>query len=139
MIVLDTNVISELMKKIPDSNVIRWVDSYPQESFYITSITKAEIETGVVLMLDGKKKQSYFDAINDIFSLFQDRILPFENLDTSEFALVNLQRKISGRPISFADAQIAAITIRRGFKLATRNIRDFEKIDHLDLVNPWLA
>ncbi len=88
-------------------------------------------------MPEGKKKQSILEAVERIFLRFEDRILPFDHFATRDFALINLQRRAAGRPISFADAQIAAISLRCDFSLATRNTKDFESIEKLDLINPW--
>ncbi len=137
MILLDTNVLSELMSQDANRNVIDWINSQPTMELYTSSITQAEIEFGIALMSNGKRKEEIINAALAIFKLFRNRILPFDNKSASYFATVRSHRQMVGRPISFADAQIAAIALQNQFILSTRNIRDFENIEGLKLVNPW--
>jgi len=137
MIILDTNVVSELMKKEGNNNVQSWLDGIPVHQVYITAISKAEIEYGVSILSEGRKKKQFDKLAREIFSLFDDRILPFNSDSTLLFANIKSSRKKLGRPISYADAQIAAIASQHGFKLATRNTTDFQSIAGLNLINPW--
>ncbi|NQU65332.1 MAG: type II toxin-antitoxin system VapC family toxin [SAR324 cluster bacterium] len=137
MVLLDTNVISELMKIVGNQNVQSWMDGIPAHQLYISAISKAEIEYGVSILPDGQKKDQIWKLANLVLELFGDRILPFNTDSTLSFAKIKSNRKKIGRPISYADAQIAAIALQHGFKLATRNTADFESIEGLELINPW--
>ena len=120
MIVLDTNVVSELMRASPAENVFDWVAGQPAQSLYITSISLAEIVHGILL-----------------FSVeFGGRILPFEASAARAYAKIAVDRRHAGRPISSFDAQIAAIALVARATLATRNVSDFEGCG-LKLMNPW--
>ena len=137
MILLDTNVVSELMRRIPDPSVIEWLDTQPEHRLYISSVTKAEIELGIRILPDGRRKQSLQEAVVRMFGEFHGRCLAFDELAASRYATLVSTRMRAGRPISVEDAQIAAIALAGGFVLATRNISDFEVIDGLSVVNPW--
>lgn len=137
MVILDTNVISELMKKRTDSQIQSWLDGIPVHQVYTSAISKAEIEYGVSILREGKKRARIEDAVAAVLNLFADRILPFTSESATLFARIKSERKKIGRPISYADAQIAAIACLSGYQLATRNTADFEGIDALTLINPW--
>jgi toxin FitB len=137
MVLLDTNIISELMKKAGNPNVQAWLDGIPAHQLYTSAISKAEIEYGVSILPEGKKKNQIGKLADLVLELFDDRILPFNTDSTQAFARIKSSRKIMGRPINYADAQIAAIAVQHGFKLATRNTADFQSIEGLELINPW--
>ena len=137
MILLDTNVISELMKKDGNINVQSWMDEIPIHQIFTSAISKAEIEYGVSILPSGKKKKQIEKFATSVLELFDDRVLPFGTDSTYVFARIKSGRKKMGRPISYADAQIAAIALQQGFKLATRNTSDFQSIEGLELINPW--
>ncbi len=137
MILLDTNVISELMKKQGNQKVYDWVDSYPPHQVFMSVISKAEIEFGISILPSGNKRNRLAEAASLVLELFKDRILPFSANSTLAFAVLKAHRKNIGKPISYADAQIAAIAIQHDFQLATRNIVDFEFIENLNVINPW--
>jgi len=138
MILLDTNVVSELMRPQPDHRVFAWVAAQPAAGTFICSITEAELRLGVALLPEGKRRTTLSAILEDILAKdFLSRILPFDGSATTCFAQLAAARAKLGRPISHPDAQIAAIAISRGAKLATRNTADFEACG-LDLVNPWL-
>lgn len=137
MIILDTNVISELMKSNPDSRVVHWVGSQHPASLFITSITKAEILYGLLLMPDGQRKSRLLEATKEMFSIdFGGRILPFDHHASEEWSDIVASRKLSGQPISHFDAQIAAIARSRGAQVATRNTSDFINCK-VNILNPW--
>jgi len=138
MILLDTNVLSELMRSAPEEAVLGWIDTYPASEFYISAVTKAEIELGIALLPDGRRKTDLETAAGLMFEEFPSRCLPFDSMAASKYAVVVARRSRTGRPISVEDAQTAAIALSRGMTLATRNTRDFELIDGLTVVNPWL-
>jgi hypothetical protein len=137
MILLDTNILSELMRTAPTQAVLGWVDATPATEFYISAITKAEIELGIALLPEGKRKNNLRTAALSMFATFQGRCLSFDPTTASEYAAIVAGRNKAGRPISVEDAQIAAIALTNDMALATRNTKDFELIDRLKLINPW--
>ena len=139
MILLDTNVISELMKANPDPVVKEWVDDQPELGLFISAITRAEIELGIALLPAGQRKQSIAAASQLMFEQFADRCLAFGERAAIEYGQLVAIRKIAGRPISVEDAQIASIALAHGLRLATCNLRDFEEIPRLQTINPWLV
>lgn len=138
MIVLDTNVLSELMRSAPDPNVEGWVAARPASSLFVTTVTQAEILYGVTLLPPGKRRDRLDIAVDGLFEQdFADRLLPFDEAAAREFADIVFGRRRRGLPISQFDAQIAAITKSRGAAIATRNVADFLHCG-LTVVNPWL-
>lgn len=137
MILLDTNVISELMRPEPEISVLDWVDQLNRETTYISTINQAEILQGVVLLPDGKRKQQLMEKAKQLFQLFEQRTLPFDSRAAEIYAEVVAERQLRGRPIHFQDAQIAAITIEHNCAIATRNVSGFEEIERLKVINPW--
>jgi predicted nucleic acid-binding protein len=139
MIVLDTNVLSELMKPAPDARVLRWFDGQPGLGLFITSITQAEILFGLELLPDGKRRAALAKAADDLFAQdFAGRILPFDSAAAAAYARIVGRCRAAGRPISHFDAQIASIAHSRGASLATRIVPDFESCG-LILLNPWVG
>ena len=138
MILLDTNVLSELMKLTPDAAVLQWLDSQPASEIYISAITKAEIELGLALLPNGKRKTDLETAAGLMFKEFPHRCLSFDAVAASKYALIVAGRSGIGRPVSVEDAQIAAIALTRNMSLITRNTKDFECIEGLTVFNPWL-
>jgi predicted nucleic acid-binding protein len=137
LILLDTNVISELMKSRPEAAVINWVDSQTPSILYISAITRAEIELGIALLTDGRRKNDLANSADLLFGEFSDRCLAFDSAAAPKYAGIVSQRNKMGRPISVEDAQIAAIARANSMRLATRNIVDFEFIQGLEVINPW--
>ncbi len=139
IVVLDTNVISELMRDNPDQLVVDWLDTQSSNSLYISSITEAEILTGIALLPDGRRKNNLFELADHVlYSLFTGRVLAFDSNAASIYAEIFAHRQTLGKPISQADCQIAAIARSQEATIATRNITDFEGIE-IDIINPWLA
>jgi len=137
MIILDTNVVSELMKPTPADKVIRWVASQTATSLYTTSITYAEILHGILLLPAGKRRKNFEQAAELMFDEdFAGRILPFGSDDAPFYAEVAIERRRRGLPISQFDAQIAAIARATGAGLATRNVSDFDHCG-INVVDPW--
>jgi toxin FitB len=135
MIVLDTNVLSELMRQRPSPRVQRWY--LAQVDLYTTAITQAEMLYGLELMPTGRRKLETLDALNRIFrEVFAPRILIFDSMAAVLFADLAASRKKMGRPIKHPDAQIAAIARSRGATIATRNVGDFEHCG-IEVINPW--
>ncbi|MHB0981672.1 MAG: PIN domain-containing protein [Thermoleophilia bacterium] len=137
MILLDTNVISELMRHSPDQAVVEWVDAQPEYRLYISAVTRAEIELGVELLPEGRRKQALQVAAARMFGEFHGRCLAFDESAASRYAALVAARMRVGRPISVEDAQIAAMALTAGFVLATRNLGDFKDIAGLSVANPW--
>jgi predicted nucleic acid-binding protein len=137
MIVLDTNVVSELMRAAPDPTVFAWVDEQPWGTLYVTAIVEAEILSGIASLPDGRRQQGLAAAARDLFEQdFRDRILPFGRTAAACYAEVFAMRRVSGRPLAGFDGLIAAIALAAGATLATRNVSDFDGLG-LALVNPW--
>lgn len=139
MIVLDTNVLSEILRPSPAREVMAWMATQSNTSIFTTTITMGELLYGVQLMPDGQRKSELFAAVHGIFD--QDlagQILSFDRAGADAFGRIASSRKLAGQPISQFDAMIAAITQSRGATLATRNIKDFGNCG-IDLINPWNA
>ena len=137
MIILDTNVLSELMRPKPSSRVAAWVAKQPATELFTTSITEAEIFYGIELLTKGKRREELLAAAEAMFAEdLAGHILGFEGDAARVFSKIAARRRALGRPISHADAQIAAIAQVRRAKLATRNVADFEDCG-LDVVDPW--
>ena len=136
VIVLDTNIVSQLSKKSPNAKVKDWLNSYPDHELLITAITVAEMRLGVALMHDGRKKIEMARTVDHALEEFGAVCLAFDGIAAEDYAAIVASRRAGGRPISIHDAQIAAIARSGGFALATLNTKDFEGIDGLRLVDP---
>jgi predicted nucleic acid-binding protein len=140
VILLDTNVLSELMRPIPDAKVVRWLDAWPEWEVWISAVTVAEIRLGISLLPGGKRKKLLMDLSEQMFKEdFPDRCLPFDCEAAGDYALIIAARNRQGHPISVEDGQIAAIARTAGLSLATRNTKDFSGITGLKLIDPWAA
>ncbi len=137
MIVLDTNVISELARQVPDPGVLSWLDSLEVSEVGTTAVTAAELQHGVARLPDGHRRRELSAVIQGILTEdFHGRVLPFDERASVRYADVVTGRERTGRPIGVADAQIAAICRDSGAILATRNTADFEETG-IELINPW--
>lgn len=137
MIVLDTNVISELMKESPAPAVKRWLDAQPLSGVFTTSVTQAEILFGVEILPQGRRRNTLHSVATRMFAeKFAERILPFGADACQLFASIAASRRRAGRPICQFDCQIAAIARLHGAALATRDTRDFRDCG-LELIDPW--
>ena len=137
MIILDTNVLSELMRPRASPGVVEWLDAQPTAELAVTAITVAEVFHGVRRIADGRRKAALEAAALRMFD--EDLVyatLAFDHAAALVYGDIAAQRERAGRPISTADAQIAAITRRHAATLATRNMRDFYGLG-LDLIDPW--
>ncbi|MDE2123491.1 MAG: type II toxin-antitoxin system VapC family toxin [Betaproteobacteria bacterium] len=140
MILLDTNVLSECMRPVPSAPVVAWLDAQAAGQVWVCAISRAEIELGVALLADERRKLALGMAAEAMFAEdFSGRCLSFDEQAASQYAAIVSARTRLGRPVSMEDAQIAAIALAHGMTLATRNERDFEAIDGLSVVNPWRA
>lgn len=139
-VLLDTDVLSELMRPQPSSMVLGWFAQQEGTEFYTSAITQAELLLGVALLPSGKRRDAIADAVEQMFEQdFVGRCLAFDELAAHEYAALVATRNKAGMPISTEDAQIAAIALRSGLVLATRNTKYFRKISELALVDPWLS
>lgn len=139
MIILDTNVVSELMRPTPEPGVLAWLDGQPPDALWLTAVSVAELMFGVVRLPDGSRKRRIAQALAAVLAEdFADRVFAFDVLAAANYAELVAARQRLGRPIAMADAQIAAICQQHGATLATRNQKDFEDLG-LTLVNPWSA
>ena len=137
MIVLDTNVVSELMRDSPQQAVLAWFRAQPASSLFVTTVTEAEVLTGIAILPEGRRRRGLSEAAARVFAvLFTGRVLVFDSDAANIYAEIFAQRYAAGRPISQADCQIAAIARSHGAAVATRNVTDFEGID-VELINPW--
>lgn len=137
MIVLDTNVLSDLMRPAPSDAVVSWLSAQPNSSQYITSVTQSEILHGILLLPTGKRRTALLSAAEAMFEHdFAGRILAFGMDAAPLYAKIAADRRRAGHPISQFDAQIAAIVRATGAKLATRNVTDFSGCG-ITVVNPW--
>ncbi|MEY2514747.1 MAG: toxin FitB [bacterium] len=137
MIVLDTNVLSELMRERPAAQVVEWLDARDTDSLAITAITVAELLYGVARLDDGARKTRLATAVSAlVHEDFGGRVLPFDATAAVHYAEVVSGRERQGRPVSTADAQIAAISRSHDAALATRNVRDFEATG-VEILDPW--
>ncbi len=138
MIVLDTNVLSEVMKTVPNQAVAEWMLREQRTDLFTTAVSEAEIRFGIAILPDGKRKRDLDTAALRVLELFAGRILPFDSAAAPEFARIVADRQRLGRPIEDFDAEIAAITLSRGMTLATRNSSDFAGTG-VALIDPWIS
>jgi predicted nucleic acid-binding protein len=138
MIVVDTDVASELMRPSPAQAVQEWVRSHEARELYTTAITVAEILYGIERLPEGRRKEVLRSAAAEIFEVFAEQVLPFDTAAAEQYALVVNERDGLGLPIDGFDAQIAAICRAQRAALATRNLADFRKTG-VEVVNPWQA
>lgn len=137
MIILDTNILSELMRPQPSPRVTAWIDQQADTEIFTTTITQAEIFYGLELKAPGKRRDQLLAAAEAMFTEdLAARVLAFDSLAARAFSRIAAHRRGMGKPIAHADAQIAAISQTRGARLATRNIADFADCG-VDLINPW--
>jgi len=139
VIVLDTNVLSELMQSQPAPAVFAWIAAQPRASLFTTSVSKAEILYGIAVLPDGRRRAALAAAADAMFADdLAGRVLPFDEAAAVHYAEIVAARRREGRPIEAFDAQIAATARVAGAGLATRDVGDFAGCG-LALVNPWEA
>jgi toxin FitB len=137
VIILDTNVLSELMRSQPAPMVYAWVAAQPRNALCTTSINKAEILYGIAALPDDRRRTALAAAAEAMFTDdFAGRVLPFDEKAAVHYAEIVATRRREGRPIEAFDAQIAATARVAGAELATRDVADFAGCG-LTLVNPW--
>ena len=137
MILLDTNVVSEPMRPVPEARVVDWIDTQPLETLYLSAITVAELRAGVALLPRGKRRTGLNEDLERrVLPLFAGRVVPFDLACTQTYAEVMAKTRGSGRAISPVDGYIAAIAAAHGFAVATRDAAPF-KAAGLQVINPW--
>jgi predicted nucleic acid-binding protein len=137
MIILDTNIVSELLRPAPSPQVEAWLSAQDGATVYFTSIGEAELRHGVAILPAGRRRTQLGAAIDAMLDEdFRDRILPFDRDAARSYAAIAAERRSAGRPISQFDCQIAAIARAHGATVATRNIGDYEGC-RVKLIDPW--
>jgi predicted nucleic acid-binding protein len=136
MIILDTNVVSELMRPRPAPTVVAWLQRHPSRDLFTSAITVAEIRYGIARLPAGRRRETLAQAAAEIFTAFPDQILPFDLAAAHAYADIVSRRESLGAPIDGFDAQIAAVCRTHAADLATRNGRDFTDTG-IAVINPW--
>lgn len=136
MIVVDTNVISELMRPSPAPAVVNWVRTHSQRELYTTSVTLAEVRYGIERLDPGRRKELFKSTAEEIFAAFDEYVLPFDRAAAIQYAAIVSARDRAGLPIDGFDAQIAAICCTHKAMLATRNVKDFQDTG-IEITDPW--
>ena len=137
MIILDTNIVSELLRPAPEPRVVAWLAAQDGAQVYLTTISEAELRYGVAILADGKRREALTEAVEGMLQDdFRERILPFDSPAAKAYAAIVTARRAAGRPISQSDCQIAAIGRARRAAIATRNTRDFEGCG-IEVIDPW--
>jgi predicted nucleic acid-binding protein len=137
MIILDTNVISELFKPAPQPRVMSWVADVPGEELFTTAVTRGELLFGLHSLPDGRRKTALLRGLALLFEQkLANHVLPYDSSAADRHAEISAQRRAQGRPIDFPDAMIAGIARAHGATLATCNVKDFEGCP-IALINPW--
>jgi len=137
VILLDTTVVSALMRRDPEPAVVEWLDGQPSESIWTTSVTVFEVRTGLQLLASGKRRRDLeraFDAL--LAEELEGRIQPFDTAAANAAGEIAAQRQAAGRPVEIRDVQIAGIVKARRAQLATRNTRHFTDLE-IELIDPW--
>jgi predicted nucleic acid-binding protein len=137
VIILDTNVLSALMRTAPEAEVVRWLDHQPAESIWITSITLFETRLGLALLPRGRRRQLLELAFDRLLAEdLENRVLDFDSAAATEAATLAASRQRAGRPVDMRDTQIAGIALARRATLATRNVRHFQDLS-VTVIDPW--
>jgi predicted nucleic acid-binding protein len=137
VIVLDTNVLSALMRSEPDTVVVNWLDRQPAESIWISAITLFEARYGLALLPKGERRQHLTALFDKLLSIdLENRVLLFDQAAATQAAHLAARRKAAGRPIDMRDTFIAGIALSRKACIATRNTRHFDDLPGM-VVNPW--
>ena len=137
MIIIDTNVVSELVSKNPHPRFVLWFDRHVGYDLFLTATIVGELVRGVAILPDGKRKRDLTVSVMEmILQDFAQFVVPFDRLAAYEWGELVADQQLRGRTLSFADSQIAAVCLAQGASLATRNTSDFEGLG-LDLIDPW--
>lgn len=137
MIVLDSNVISEILKPEPDPNVLRWLNRQVPDTLFITAVTIAENLFGVEAMPDGRRKDVLRVAYEELYANFQGRVLPYDEPAARQYSTIAAQARRAGRGFPAPDGYIAAIAAARGMYVATRDTGPYLAVPRLKVIDPW--
>ena len=138
-VLLDTNVLSELIRKARNPAVASWATGLPLEDLFFSAVGEAELRYGVAILPAGRRRQKLLADIEGMLEeAFGDRVLPFDRAAAREYADIAATHRLAGRTVAPADCQIAAIARSRNMTVATRNVRDFKDIG-VGIFNPWTA
>jgi predicted nucleic acid-binding protein len=139
MILLDTNVMSEPLRRAPEPRVIAWIDAQPMETLFLAAITVAELRAGVALLPAGKRRSGLQESLEKrVLPLFAGRVLPFDLACTRAYAALMAKARAAGLAIATADGYIAAIAAANGFAVATWDTSPFEAAGTA-VIDPWQA
>jgi predicted nucleic acid-binding protein len=138
MIILDTNVLSELMLRVPDDRVLIWLDQQPRSSIWTTSVSVFEIRFGLESMPVGKRQAALMQDLEKMLDSIEGRVAPFDVEAAERASTLMASRKLQGRPREDRDTMIAGIVLARHATLATRNVAHFDDLS-APVVNPWIA
>ena len=137
IVVVDTNVVSELVRPVPDPNVMKWFDDQDAYTLYLSAVVEAELRRGTALLPFGQRRNRLIAEIDTMIEdEFEGKVLPFERSAACEFAYIYADRSASGRQISFSDCLIAATARAHEAAVATRDVNDFEGCG-IEVINPW--
>lgn len=138
MILIDTNVVSEPWKPMPDARVLAWLDAQAIETLFLSTITIAELRFGITAMPEGKRRTVLHDRLEgEVLPLFSGRILSFDLEASKAYATLMAEARASGKAIGTADGYIAATALAHGFSVATRDVSPFDAAG-LKVLNPWV-
>jgi predicted nucleic acid-binding protein len=136
MIILDTNVLSALMRSAPEARVIAWLDNQPRDSVWITSITALEVRFGLQILATDKKRTALFQAFDSLLETIKHRVAPFDADAAEKAADLMARRQRTGHPVELRDTMIAGIVLARRAVLVTRNVTHFADAG-ISVVDPW--
>jgi predicted nucleic acid-binding protein len=138
MIILDTNVLSSMMRERPDETVISWLDRQPRTSVWITSVTVLEVLFGLQILATGRRRALLMQAFQQLLERISSRVAPFDVVAAEHSADLMASRQKKGRPVDLRDTMIAGIALAHNATIATRNTSHFADAG-LMLINPWKA
>lgn len=136
---VDTNVISEALRPLPDARVVSWTQSVAKEFLFLSVVSFGELRKGLTIMPPGARRSQLTQAIEELLpEWFAGRVLPITQTIAERWGVLEGQRQLIGRPLHVPDAQIAATALEHGLTLVTRNVKDFDALG-LAILNPWGA
>ena len=139
MVILDTNVVSELMMSSPNPGVLEWLETRQPAELFISAISEAELRFGAEVLPSGRRRESLLADIDRMLTTnFPGRVLPFDQDAARAYASIAADRRRIGRPIGYADCQIAAIAVSVGAPVATRDVDGFRDCG-IEVIDPWFA
>ncbi len=136
-IVVDTNVVSELMREYPDPNVYRWFNDQDESELFLTAVVEAELQIGISVLPQGRRRYELETTLEQTIAIdFNSRVIPFDSEAARAYAMIGAHRRSIGKPITVMDCQIAAIARSNEAAVATRDISDFQNCG-IEVINPW--